>query len=267
MKPVDLPLVDTTDRPTQLVMLSVFFALAYLLVVAIRRSTFGQRLLAMKDSPAACATLGIDLTRLKLGVFAMSAAMAGVGGALYGAALGSMGYDRFNLFESLPLLLLAVVGGIGSASGALFAGAVLGGSPITAGIWPFLANVNRVLPGTMGIALGRNPNGAVRDIAEGYRILADAPAALVGLLVSLVGAAGLAIGGVLTGWGLTFCVALSMVVWPGVATAAVARRRDDSPEVVPLEWAGLAQPLSADEVRAIDAALGIGATDLESVRP
>ncbi|MGQ0832460.1 MAG: branched-chain amino acid ABC transporter permease [Microthrixaceae bacterium] len=266
VRPLDIPGIDTTSRPTQLMMLSVVFALAYLLVVAVRRSMFGQRLLAMKDSPAACATLGIDLTRLKLAVFSMSAAMAGVGGALYGATLGSMGYDRFNLFESLPLLLLAVVGGIGSASGALFAGAVLGGSPITAGIWPFLTNINRVLPGTMGVALGRNPNGAVRDIAEGYRVLAEAPFALVGLLASLVTASALAVGGVLTGWGLTFAVALSMVAWPAVATGAVARRRDRTGQARPLEWAGLEEPLSPDEVRALDAALGVDLDDLEASR-
>jgi len=45
----------------------------YLLVVGVRRSGFGSRLLALKDSPAACATLGLDVTRLKLAVFALSA--------------------------------------------------------------------------------------------------------------------------------------------------------------------------------------------------
>ena len=104
--------------------------LAYLLVVTVRRSSFGQRLLAMKDSPAACATLGIDITRLKLSVFALSAAMAGVGGALYAGTLGSVSAERFSFFESLPLLLLTVVGGIGTAAGPLFAGLLIGGFPI-----------------------------------------------------------------------------------------------------------------------------------------
>ena len=36
------------------------------LVVALRRGPFGRRLVAMKDSPAACATLGMNLTRTKL---------------------------------------------------------------------------------------------------------------------------------------------------------------------------------------------------------
>src|SRR3546814_8015466 len=102
-------------------------AAADLLVVAVRRSGFGQRLLAMRDSPAACATLGLDLTRLKLAVFSLSAAMAGVGGALYAGTLGSVSPERFSLFESLPLLLLPVVGGISTAAGAGFTGIVPGG--------------------------------------------------------------------------------------------------------------------------------------------
>ena len=172
------PGIDTTSRSTQLVMLSVIFSVHVPLVILVRRSGFGQRLLAMKDSPAACATLGIDVTRLKLAVFALSAAMAGVGGAVYAGTLGSASYERFSFFESLPLLLLSVVGGIGAASGALFAGLILGGFPIAAGIWPFLDNLNRLLPGTMGIALGRNPNGAVRDIGSRYAVLNAVPLAL-----------------------------------------------------------------------------------------
>jgi len=257
VRPLDLPGLDTTSRPTHLVVLSVAFAVLFLLVVTVRRSGFGQRLLAMKDSPAACATLGLDVTRLRLAVFALSASIAGVGGALYAGTLGSVGYERFNLFESLPLLLIAVVGGIGTASGALFAGLILGGFPIAAGIWPFLDNLNRLLPGAMGIALGRNPNGAVRDIAGRYGVLTRVPVALGGLSISLLLAAGLALTGSITGWGLVFSSGLSLVAWPQVAEVVVARR---TPRQVgtPLEWAGIDRPLTADELRKIDTELGLG---------
>ncbi|MEO7430160.1 MAG: ABC transporter permease, partial [Acidimicrobiales bacterium] len=252
VRPLDLPGIDTRDRSTQLIVLAVIFALAYLVVVAVRRSMFGQRLLAMKDSPAACATVGIDLTRLKLAVFALSAAMAGVGGALYAGTLGSVGYERFSFFESLPLLLLAVVGGIGAASGAVFAGVVLGGLPIASGIWPFIANLNRVLPGTMGVALGRNPNGAVRDITGRFGVLQRVPVALGALVVSLLVAAGLAISGALTGWGLTFAGLAALALWPQVAERLEARHlpREDRQ---PLEWAGVEEQLSDDALRRIDA--------------
>lgn len=263
VQPLDLPGIDTSGRSTQLVVLSVVFALGYLCVVAVRRSGFGQRLLAMKDSPVAAATLGIDLTRLKLAVFALSAAMAGVGGALYAGTLGSVGYERFSVFESLPLLLLAVVGGIGTASGALFAGVILGGFPVAIAIWPVLANLNLVLPGTMGVALGRNPNGAVRDISDRYRVLGQEPVALVGLSATLVGASALAAAGVLTGWGFTYVSVGALVLWPGIADLIASQRRP-AERALALEWAGIAEPLSADQVREIEAALGIDSAGYEA---
>jgi branched-chain amino acid transport system permease protein len=256
--PVDIPGIDTTDRQTQLAVLACVAALGYLLVVLIRRSSYGQRLLAMKDSPAACATLGLNLTRLKLSVFALSAAMAGVGGALYAGTLGSVSPERFNLFESLPLMLLTVVGGIGTAAGPLFTGVILGGFPIAIATWPFLGNLNRVLPGTMGVALGRNPNGAVRDIGSRYEILGAVPFTVVGLAVSVVVVAALAIADVITGWGLLFGAAASLVVWPQVAEIVV-RRRAPRPDRQDLEWAGIDRPLTDAELREINARLGLEA--------
>jgi branched-chain amino acid transport system permease protein len=262
VQPVDIPGIDTTDRQTQLIVLACVTALAYLLVVTVRRSGFGQRLLAMKDSPAACATLGIDITRVKLSVFALSAAMAGVGGALYAGTLGSVSAERFGLFQSLPLLLLTVVGGIGTAVGPLFAGLVIGAFPILIAAWPWLGNLNRVLPGTMGVALGRNPNGAVRDIGDRYVVLGEVPAALAGLVVSMAVVVALAVARAITGWGLVFGAAGALVVWPQVAEAVVRRR---APSVErPLERAGIDWMLTPDDVREIDAALGLGADPEEA---
>ena len=257
--PIKLPGLDPANRTSQLMVLSVFTALGYLFVVAIRRSGFGQRLLAMKDSPAACATLGMDVTRLKLAVFALSAAMAGVGGALYAGTLGSINPQRFSLFESLPLLLLTVVGGITTASGALFTGIMLGGFPIAIALVPFMENLNRVLPGTMGVALGRNPNGAVHDIAAGYRVLAEVPVALLGLAISLGGGAALALTDVITGWHFTIVVVLSLLVWPGVASA---RARPVPSEGADESWerAGLRSPLTGEQLRTVERTLGIDTT-------
>ncbi|HET6954417.1 MAG TPA: ABC transporter permease, partial [Acidimicrobiales bacterium] len=89
---LDVPGFDTEG--SRIVLLAIIFAVLYLGVVAVRRSTFGQMLLAMKDSPAACATLGMSVVRLKLSVFMMSAAIAGVGGVLMSAQLGSVNLDR-----------------------------------------------------------------------------------------------------------------------------------------------------------------------------
>ena len=77
------------------IFLAVVFALFSMGVLALRRGPFGRVLVGMKDSEAACATLGLSLRTTKLGVFILSAAMAGVAGALFGAA--ELGGDRHRL--------------------------------------------------------------------------------------------------------------------------------------------------------------------------
>src|SRR5206468_4972288 len=62
----------STDR-SYVILLAVAFAVTGVFVLAVRRSGFGRRLAAMKDSPTACTTLGLDLTTTKLLVFSTSA--------------------------------------------------------------------------------------------------------------------------------------------------------------------------------------------------
>ena len=131
---------------------------------------------------------------------------------------------------------------------------ILGGLPIAIGIWAVLGNLNRLLPGTMGVALGRNPNGAVRDISARYGILLDAPVVLVALLASLALVAVLAVTGAITGWGLLFGSAIAMVAWPQLAEILVARRSPKSHHGG-LEWAGIDAPLTDDDLRRVEAAL------------
>ena len=78
---------------------SVVFALMALVVVWVRRSMFGQRLLALKESPAACETLGMNPRMTTLAVFTLSAGMAGLGGGIYGACAA----DRYP--RHVPVLL------------------------------------------------------------------------------------------------------------------------------------------------------------------
>ena len=77
----------------------------------------------MRDSPAACGTLGLDMRWFRVGLFALSAGMAGLaGGAVRRAARQTIGAADFSYFNSLPLLLLAVVCGVTSVTGAALGG-------------------------------------------------------------------------------------------------------------------------------------------------
>ena len=162
--------VSFDSDQAHLVLLSGVFALVALMIVAIRRGEFGRRLQAMKTSPAACTTLGMNLTMTKLEVFALSAGIAGLGGALLGGQLTSVSPDRFQFLSSLPVLLLAVSGGIGAVGGALFGGisyAIF--FFVVPDVAPSLTNVFLLLPGLLGISLGRNPNGAVNEISRSFK--------------------------------------------------------------------------------------------------
>ena len=96
---------------------SVVFGVLALGVVALRRSTFGQRLIAIKEGPAAVATLGINVTGSKLMVFGLSAGIAGVGGAILAGATRTADPSTFDFFSGLPILLTMVIAGIERAGG------------------------------------------------------------------------------------------------------------------------------------------------------
>ena len=144
------------------VFLAVVFALLAMVLLAMRRGPFGRLLLAMKDSEAACATLGLSLTRTKLAVFTLSAAIAGLGGALFGAMSTQVGGLQFAAENSLPVLLLAVIWGMATTSGAFFGGISyqLVNTKLQA-LFPGIPNLTYAFTGLAGIAVGVNPDGAV----------------------------------------------------------------------------------------------------------
>jgi branched-chain amino acid transport system permease protein len=260
---VNLPGTDTGTG--LLIVLSIFFAIAYLLVVAVRRSAFGQRLLAMKDSPAGAATLGMNLNTTKVIVFALSAAMAGVGGALYGGTLGSVAPDQFAFFTSLPLLLLGVVGGIGSPAGALLGGVLVGAVPILVDIFPWYENISRLLPGTMGIALGRNPNGIIQELRVSFAPVGENITALVLTLASVAAVLGLRLAEVIDGG--VFALLLILAILSGSLLLRVLEARGSAPTghdatesaTVPLEWVGIERPFTREDVAELDRELGLEA--------
>lgn len=158
-----------TDR-AHLVLIAVVFGVVATLLVWMRNRPFGRRLLAMKSSDAACVTLGVNLATTKLQVFTLSAGIAGLGGALYGAQLGSVSSTTFQFLNGLPIVLFAVIGGIAAVGGALFGGIVYALSfLILPEVWPALTNLLVLGPALAGISLGRNPNGAVNETARSIR--------------------------------------------------------------------------------------------------
>lgn len=141
------------------VVLAAAYGLAAVFVVWLRRGRLGRRLVAMRDSPVGCAMTGMSLTRTKLVVFALSAAMAGLGGAMLAAMKVSISAKSFTALGGLTVLLIAVIGGIETASGPLLGGLALAGMTILAQEAPALGWVPAVGPAVAAIVLARQRDG------------------------------------------------------------------------------------------------------------
>ena len=102
-------------------MVTAFFVLAAWMVLAIRRSLFGRRLVALNDSPAAYATVGLNIGFTKVAVFAIAAGMAGLAGALYGTVQQVVGTSDFDIFPSIIFVLFVTIWSIRTVSGAFLA--------------------------------------------------------------------------------------------------------------------------------------------------
>jgi branched-chain amino acid transport system permease protein len=149
------------------IFLAVVFALLSIGLLALRRGPFGRVLSAMKDSQAACTTLGLNLTMTKLAVFALSAGIAGLGGALLGSMQTVAGSLNFESELSLVVLLLVVVWGATATSAAFFGGISYGVINIVASHHPSLANnLEYLTPGLAGATLGFYPEGTIPRVAD-----------------------------------------------------------------------------------------------------
>ena len=102
----------------------VLCVLCTLAVLNLLRAPTGRAFVAIRDSEISAQSMGINLAWYKGLAFAISAAMAGIAGALYAHKMRFISPDQFSLIQSVDLLLLVVVGGLGFVHGA-FLGAIV----------------------------------------------------------------------------------------------------------------------------------------------
>jgi len=114
--------IDFGDDRSFVLLAFVALVLCIVLVMLVQRGTIGRYLAAMRGSPTAAASLGISLTSARLTVFAMSAGIAGFGGALYGSVLQSVSASTFVYEISLAFVVVVITTGSQSVEGAVQAG-------------------------------------------------------------------------------------------------------------------------------------------------
>jgi len=146
----------TLARPADLYYFYLPLLVGGLLIAAnVLRSPLGRAMTAVRDSEVAARSMGVDVARTKTIAFGLSAAFAGLAGALYAHQIRYISPEQFTIELSTQFLIMLMVGGVGSLAGVVF-GAV------------FMV----MLPEALGLVFqafgssGSGPTGA-RPIIEG----------------------------------------------------------------------------------------------------
>jgi branched-chain amino acid transport system permease protein len=90
--------------------------LATLGVLNLLRAPTGRAFVAIRDSEISAQSMGIHLAYYKTLSFSISAALAGIGGALYAHNMRFLSPDQFNIIQSIDLLLMVVIGGLATST-------------------------------------------------------------------------------------------------------------------------------------------------------
>ena len=168
-----LPKMDFTMLQEQILLFLALFGLLTLVVHAVLKSASGRATLAVRSSEVAAEASGIRVNRSKILIFALSAAIAGIGGALLGMYSFAFTDQTAPVLPGLIWLALAVTFGIRRPGGALLAGfAFAGGTAVFHWIasWSFLSGGDvqslitstyfiPILSGLGAIQLAQEPDG------------------------------------------------------------------------------------------------------------
>ncbi len=95
------------------------------IVRRLQDSRIGRAWIALREDEVACQAMGIDKTKTKLTAFALGATWAGMAGAIFAAKTTFINPSSFTLWESITILCVVVLGGMGSITGVILGALVL----------------------------------------------------------------------------------------------------------------------------------------------
>jgi len=128
VRPLGVPtwLSETFPAERWLAWVGIVSGLVVLVLLAnLMRSGIGRRLRTVRDDEVAASLAGVNVARTQVMAFVVSAACAGLAGALYGFATSLANPAAFSLILSLSLVTAIVIGGLGSLAGAVLGATAL----------------------------------------------------------------------------------------------------------------------------------------------
>lgn len=111
------------DANVWIVTVVLLICLAVLMLFIDSKS--GRACMAVRDNYIAAQSVGINVTKFKLMAFTISAAIAGVAGALYAHSVSTISANKFDYNMSILILVFVVLGGLGSLRGSIIATIIL----------------------------------------------------------------------------------------------------------------------------------------------
>jgi branched-chain amino acid transport system permease protein len=129
---LNIPAVGGATGFTDAIPITNFFwiyAMAILTIVIVRNiatSTFGRALATIRGDEIAAEAMGVNTTRYKVLAFVISAALAGIAGGLSGQLFANpLNPQNLNFVKSIEVIVMIVLGGIGSTTGAVLGASIL----------------------------------------------------------------------------------------------------------------------------------------------
>ncbi len=103
----------------------VFLLICLAVTQNLINSKHGRAITAIRDNEIAARAMGIDITKYKLLVFTISSAFAGIAGVLFSYTMSNVQSATFDYNYSIEILVMVVLGGMGSINGSLIAAALI----------------------------------------------------------------------------------------------------------------------------------------------
>jgi len=120
--------LDLSLHQSHIYLYFIMIALVIFTIFVVRRledSRIGRAWIALREDETACQAMGIDKTKTKLSAFALGATWAGMGGVVFAAKTTFINPSSFTIWESIIILCVVVLGGMGSIVGIICGAMVL----------------------------------------------------------------------------------------------------------------------------------------------
>jgi len=129
-KPIDVPSTSFLAGPVQIYYIAlVFGAVVAFLAWRLRAGRIGRAWVAIREDEDVAEAVGVNLIQTKLLAYILGAAFAGLGGAIFAGLVGSIFPSSINLFVSINVAAIVIVGGMGSIPGIVLGALFLIGIP------------------------------------------------------------------------------------------------------------------------------------------